>query len=306
MNSEVRIAIRNPCNYSCYYCVGHNEKQETVLFDLGKIAAFYASWEGFVVTSFECGAGEPTLHPQIKELLNICASKGMSSIPTNGSTSPKRWMPDKASSIYLRAALHPQSEKDFEGFMRRLLEAKEMGAFVSVTYVLHPDRVEQAEKYKAAFKEQGIYMGLSAFTGTHNGKDYPLAHSVEERKMIGESAGWNQQLQCDTVTRKFGGIPCFAGSQSIYVTPSGNFRRCLYDTNEIQAPLKVAEPCRISGSCGCGWLLEELNTLSPEFWNYWRGLAGLERMPSEGLNDDQLYQRNRAKYLELMTRYGKL
>jgi len=305
-NIEIQIAIRNPCNYHCYYCVaqGSHDSQLYIPIDLRKIESFYSTFEGFSLTSFECGSGEPLLHPQFQDLLEICIKKGLVSIPTNNSLDPQKWLPSDPRKVYIRAALHPQSELDINSFIDRLLYAREKGATITTLFVMHPKRIEKAKLYKDLFKKFDISLTLAPFTGTFNGKEYPISYTEKERELVKEANNWYQRLKMDVFCRNFKDIPCRAGRSLFYITPSGNIQRCLYDKTEIKCPFESAEPCKVD-LCGCGLFLEKLHTQTSDFWASWRKLAGLSYDDSKKSSDEEIYIKNKKIYMDLMKEYNK-
>jgi organic radical activating enzyme len=301
-NIEINVGIRGPCNYSCYYCIGNNEKQSIILLPLEKIKKIYDSTSAFIVTSLECGSGEPALHPQITDLLRIFITKGMVSIPTNNSIKPNKWLPQDSKKIFLRAALHPQNEKNLDDFIERLLEARGLGASVRVEFVAHPERISSINKYMEILEKHKIEMAISGFMGTHNRKLYPDSYTDEEKKKIGLiHTDWYTRINLDIIDRNFLGISCLAGHSLIYVTPKGEIQRCLYDKQPIEAIFDNSQPCKMT-SCGCGLHLEKLNNQGVAFWNYWRGLAGLPLLAvpsSENKSDEDLYKEKKEIYKTL-------
>jgi len=307
--TEVILAIRCPCNYSCYYCVAGNAPVErTSTFAFPKLEDAYSRLKPLVVTSLECGRGEPALHPQIQDILETCTRHGMVSVPTNNSISPSKWMPrTHPERLLVRAALHPSGEENLNLFLQHLLDMRDLSAHARVEFVAHPGRVKRIEYYRDFFSQHGFEMVVTPFIGNYLGKEYPGSYSSEERSAMGlDEKGWYGQLVPDLVVRDFAGIPCLAGFRSIYIAPDGGMRRCLYDSTILAKPYGRAVPCSVK-HCGCGLLLEELNTVDDAtFWNFWRRLAGLELLHSEtSLTPEQVYQQKRAKYWELMQRYGK-
>ena len=91
----VIIQVRNPCNYRCFYCVAKGHNNEPVeRFDLERIDKAYDQIHSTVIgTQFDCGGGEPTVHPQFPELLKICSSHGAVDIVSNNSQDPSTLAP---------------------------------------------------------------------------------------------------------------------------------------------------------------------------------------------------------------------
>jgi hypothetical protein len=207
--------------------------------------------------------------------------------------------------VYARLALHPRGEEDIDGYITRALRLKDLGAIISIVFVMHPSRIEKARMYKDLFEGLGISFNFTPFIGTWNGQEYPTAYTQDQMKLIGEASNWLQRVHCDIKIRNFKGIPCLAGYTDIYMNAQGGIRRCLYDKTILNGSLKKAGPCLVS-ECGCGLLLEELNSQTPTFWNSWREMAGYPVEVIEKKTDDQLYDTAKAKYFDLMKRYGKL
>lgn len=304
---EVQMAVRTPCNYNCSYCVANVATDQPFPFNLAAIEARYQGFKDFVLTTLECQKGEPTLHPQLGELLKVCTRYGMVSMPSNNSQDPARWLPEEAAPrVSLRAALHPQGEKDLTGFTSRLLKARDMGAQVSTIYVCHPKRLAKAKEYQEYFAKYNIETTLTPFDGEYQGKTYPLAYTKEERRLLGDdnTTYWYHTLSTEIPTRNFSGIPCLAGYRSLIMDPTGGVYRCLYDLAKLDTPLEAPLPCRVS-HCGCGLLLAELNTHDATMWNGWREKAGLEPMPADKMNNEEKLLHARAKCFELMAKHGK-
>ncbi len=304
---EVQIALRMACNYKCFYCVGHNAKDKPKLHSLERLRSMYESFGGkFTATTFECASGEPTLHPQIKEILEIAAKHGVVNFPTNNSTDPRKWMPAGRPPIHLWAALHPQGEENIRKFIDNLLVARSLGAIPDAVFVCHPTRLAKVQEYTALFKENGIALRLAAFSGFHDGKKYPDSYTTEERALMQlDDMGWRDRIEHDLTIKDYYGIPCLAGSYSLFVDEDGNFRRCLYDSKPLRAFYKKAVPCQVS-YCGCGLLLDELNTIRyPNHWNWYLQMAGKELLPIPDISQDKMYLEKKAKYHELMEHYGR-
>jgi hypothetical protein len=315
LNMELILAIRGPCNYSCEYCVGHNWRDQTAKYSLPRLREVYDRIGGFIVTSLECGAGEPTIHPQIRDILEIATQHGVVSVPTNNSVPPSRWLPADSRNVLIRAALHPQGEDRLRSFVDHLLYARDTGARCLVVFVAHPSRFHKLNKYCELFQEHGFDVYAAAFDGIYQGRKYPNAFTDAERKklcLINEKKPglywiphWYLRLVPEMTIRSFSKIPCRAGYTSLFVGANLELHRCLYDHSPLQTPYSGPVPCKVR-ECGCGLLLEELNTQDPSFWNYYRELARLPLLPDQPQDPEQTYQGRRALYWDLLKRYGKL
>ena len=283
----VVIQVRNPCNYRCHYCVAKGHNNEPVeRFDLGQIEKAYARIQGKVVgTQFDCGGGEPTVHPQFPELLKICAQHGAVDLVSNNSQNPERWLPREAAGrIFVRSALHPEGEPKIDRYIEYARYLIGAGCKFRAIYIAHPERVEKIPHYRELFLKHGIPFNPVSFIGKHLGKSYPHAHTAEEKRIIGldeEERYWYHRIEPHTGRiRNFRGIPCIAGQRYIYITKNGEFRRCIYDTaRALEAPLAEPEPCGVD-RCGCGMWLEQLNAIqTPQTYNFYGSMIGVETVP---------------------------
>jgi len=309
--TAVDLAMRGPCNYSCYYCVARNISEKVRLHSLGRLREIYDGLGSFTVTSLECGGSEPTIHPQIRDILKICTEYGIVSIPINNSIPPEKWLPrTHLERMLVRAALHPRGERELDLFLERVLCIRDAGATVSVVFVAHPERLEKIEKYRNYFTDHQISLETAPFQGYWRGKKYPDGYTQEERSILGldkEGAWWYHRLALDMVVRDFCGIPCLAGFRSLFIGSDDRISRCLDDPKVLERPFDKAMPCTVK-HCGCGLLLEELNTWSDSVWNNWRNLAdiGPPSIPDPYENSESRYQEKKRVYWSLMKRYGKL
>jgi organic radical activating enzyme len=322
--AEVVIEIRNPCNYRCFYCVAAGRNNEPVQrLDLEAIEKAY----GFikqkcVVTSLECGGGEPTVHPQFPALVELISKYGAVSFPSNNSQNPEHWLPKgTAHRLLIRSALHPESEEKLDRYIRNARYLIEHGCDFAGTFIAHPSRLDKVSEYRKFFQDAGVRFFPVAFIGNYQGKHYPHSYTEEEKRMIGldqQSHYWLHQIEPHvTRIRNFRAIPCIAGYRSIYITKEGSLRRCMYDLERVlDKPLSKSEPCGVS-NCGCGMLLEKMNSVDAiDFYNFFGKKIGLEQVDvswmkpfAERIGYSETHEaiaaEMRAMYDALMEAYGK-
>jgi hypothetical protein len=312
---EILFGMRGLCNYSCDYCIAQYgpHQQKPVLYDLAWLEQLLvtsaARGDGFIVSSLECANSEPTVHPQFPNILDLLTRFGAVSTPTNNSIPIYRWLPTYPERLSVRAALHPQGEQHLDKFIGRAKRMEDVGVDVTVIYVLHPNRVERAKGHMERFAEEGLSFLPQAFHGEYQGKHYPAEHSAEERELLGmdqASTYWYHRLHLEMTIRDFQGIPCVAGWRSLHVSPPHNLRRCTHDLQLLEEPYREAVSCPVSKCGTCGLWLEEVNTLTPWFWNGWRRLAGWPELPAPPVDNDAEYRTRLAIYWDLMDRYGKI
>lgn len=318
---EILFGMRGPCNYSCDYCIAQYGplQQKPVLYDLEWLEQLLtisaARGGGFIVSSLECANSEPTIHPQFPNILDLLAQFGAVSMPTNNSILPHKWLPAHPGRLSVRAALHPQGEQRLEKFIDRAREMVDAGVDVTVIYVLHPTRVGQIERYLVRFAQEGLNFLPQAFHGEYQGRRYPAEHSAEERRLLGAdqpSTYWYHRLHLEMTIRDFQGIPCVAGWRSLHVVAPRSLHRCTHVSRLLEGPLgepapyRGAVPCPTPRCGTCGLWLEEVNTLTPWFWNGWRRLAGWPELPAPPVDNDAEYKARLAIYWDLMRRYNKI
>ena len=279
---EVTLEVRNPCNYRCFYCVAKGHNAEPVQYlQLDKIEEIYARVVAdLIVTSLECGGGEPTVHPQFPELARVASKYGAVSFPTNNSQNPERWLPkETAKRLLIRSTLHPESEDNLDRYLKNARYLLDAGCQFVATFIAHPTKIAKIKGYQQLFQSHGILFRPVPFIGEYEGKRYPHAHTDEEKRLVGldqPSRSWTDRIEPHTTRiRNFRGIPCIAGSQSLYISGKGELRRCLYDLQPIEKPFDSAKPCGVK-TCGCGLFLDRLNVVSGiSFYNYWAEFVGL-------------------------------
>lgn len=299
--TELIISIRNTCNYSCVYCIGHAVKQAIVLQDLNKIEKWLDQIGGFIVSRFECGSGEPTLHPQITDFIKLFTKYGQLIIPSNNSTDPWKYIPEEcASRIRIQSAFHPQTEGHETDFIKRLLWIIEKGGIADVSFIAYPPWLQKAAYYKKIFEKAEINFSAIPFYGEYEGIKYPEGHTKEHRNLMGFIGNnWYNKLIPDMGIRDFKGIPCLAGYTKLHISEHGNLQRCLYDATPLSGPLDKATPCSVA-HCGCGLYLEKLNTQTAEYWNQYLEGCGFPLEEISEKTEDELYSENLKKYQELM------
>jgi hypothetical protein len=246
---------------------------------LRKIRKHFEEIRGFISTEIECGTGEVTLHPQLRDLLNICTDFGGAYFPTNLSLGPECWLPEKnIHRISVVAALHPQNEERIDSFVKNLNLIRDKGGNVQVSFVCHPKRMHKKELWAEFFRKRGITFRYTPFSGSFKDKIFPEAYSEKEKAELGlQRKDWIAQLPMIIPYRNFYGIPCLAGFLRWDLTADGVIRRCLYDNQPLESVYEKPMPCRVK-NCGCGFHLEKLNKHDAFYWNHHRKMAGFPKI----------------------------
>jgi organic radical activating enzyme len=342
---SVVVQVRNPCNFRCFYCLGKGHNAEPVQqFDFTRMENFFAQIgatpNSLIITNLECGGGEPTVHPQFPQLVELGSRYGAFTFPTNNSQDPKRWLPkEKASQIAVNATLHPEGEDNIERFISYARYIIDAGARFNAGFIAHPTRIAKIPEYRELFAKHDIPFYPVSYIGEYEGRAYPAAHSEEEKKIMGFSGSTSAALMSTAIdekntdvmpeapnwmhridphvskNRNFRGVPCLAGYQSFYLSNQGSLQRCYFDKRAIEAPLQKAEPC-VMKNCACGLMLEKLNQNDTgDLYNSGAQLAGKNYPPFDAETlakkhgyasaSDATLKEQTSMYNTLMEAYGK-
>ena len=330
---EVIVEIRNPCNYRCFYCFCKQLNNTPVQrFDLDRVEQVYQQIKSkMIITTLDCGGGEPTVHPQFPELLRIFSRYGYVSIVSNNSQNPKRWLPlETAKRVQVRAALHPEAEEKLELYCANARYLIDAGCDFASLYIAHPTRLTKLPYYIEYFKEREIPFTPVGFGGEYDGKIYPHSYSDEEKELLGvnnPSSYWITRIESHVFRiRNFRGIPCNAGYSSIQIKADGTLRRCIFDEERVlDGLLPGPDICGVR-ACGCALRLEKLTQIDPEAEMYMTAIGpaiglepsaydwiapmrtNLDRLISENGyagRDDALAVEAMRIYDTLMEAYGK-
>lgn len=288
---QIHLKIRCQCNLNCWYCVAKNTIDDTIIYNFEWLRNTYQKIiSNNIKSSFECGGSEPTLHPQIKRILDIVSDFGSVSIPTNNTIDPDNWLPvNKAEKFFVRCALHPYNEEKFSKFKYKILKMKSLGAKVACIFVATPNRLKLIKYYYDIFNKIGILFKPIPFDGIWNDKKYPQSYTENEKDLIFKrQKNWYERLKPYMFIRNFKGIPCLAGKNLLYISPN-NVKRCLYDRTPLYSYDKI-RPCN-SNYCGCGLFLKELNT-----W----------MKPNNNEDNESFFISMKKRYFDLMIKYNKL
>ncbi|MDD5012073.1 MAG: radical SAM protein [Candidatus Nanoarchaeia archaeon] len=171
----VEIELTNCCNHRCTFCGldwarGKNIISSEIMYKLIDELA-----DGGVKSVCFAGAGEPTLHKDLKGFLRKCHSQRIdSSISTNAVLFTKeiaeecmpylswiRFSVDAASSK-THALLHGTSESDFEKVKKNIQDAVEIKkknnypVVLGVQFLLLPENEKEVIEFVKIFKEIGV------------------------------------------------------------------------------------------------------------------------------------------------------
>lgn len=242
------LAFWGPCNYNCHYCSPEGVRfPEPYLHDVLELRKIYVTLQQhaeIVITYMHAKGSEPTIHPQISEVLEIAISAGYVKLLTNMSIPVRKWALSDPSKVYLIATLHPPAERDLDGFLRRLIEAREAGFYIVAQTVASPAKFSVVEELRKRFCEHGFQLRFSKFEGQHSGKVYPGAYSKREA-----DAFWPVEQGLQPLLKVKPGMSpdglCAAGWDSVYIWPQTLLARCRRDYKHefLTEPYPSPRPC---------------------------------------------------------------
>ena len=224
----VTLQLEGPCNYLCWYCVGERTSMAhpvPVMHDLPKLAKIYASLKRRIPvrTTMAAGGTEPALHPQIRQIVEMCTRFGSMEILTNLSRPVSEWLPGPTNCI-LRATIHPEAEKDVDGFLDRVREAQALGYELWILF--DSTRIDTTD-----YQER-----LSAL----DIKLYPLKLRI---------AG-SEFPQPETGILRAAGALCTAGYKTVFIRAATTLHRCSRNGLDLRyEPLSESTACVYSAEC---------------------------------------------------------
>ena len=223
----VILQLEGPCNYLCWYCVGERKAMAhpvPVMHDFPRLEKIYASLKRQIPvrTTIAAGGTEPSLHPQIRQIVEMCTRFGSMEILTNLSRSVLEWLPGPANCI-LRATIHPEAEKDIDGFFDRVCEAQSLGYEL---WVLFDSTRFDTTDYQERLSALGIEL-------------YPLKLRV---------AG-SEFPQPETSILRTAGALCTAGYSTVFIRAATTLHRCSRNGLVLYEPLLEPTSCVYSAEC---------------------------------------------------------
>jgi MoaA/NifB/PqqE/SkfB family radical SAM enzyme len=199
-NRTAIFALTSRCNCQCQMCNMHKMKPETISFQDAKKVLRFLSKNKFLVAYFT--GGEPTLHPQIVEIVKFADREGLvTSLTTNGNTSRAIIRDLKEAGLHVLSVSLDHWNSDVcstirgrEGIMEKqediISYAKEIGLKIyALTYLNEPlvrDGVDRLIRH--------ITMDL----GVPFGFCYPTVTEVNTYRLNGGFEGYDKEKQLET------------------------------------------------------------------------------------------------------------
>jgi len=215
-----------------------------VYHDLDKLRRLYDVLQAtgeYVLTRMWARGTEPTIHPQIRDILEMATQAGGIYLSTNLSIPVGQWAPDRPRRVYASASYHP-SQVGLVDFLAALEAAREAGLVVVPQVVAHPSYLP-IDDLRAAFAERGFAPVFRVFRGAWEGRTFPAQYSEEERAAFG--------LPVKPAPPPPNRDACIAGWRTVAVQQDTRLARCArqWDRPELAGLLPGPAPCLIRGDC---------------------------------------------------------
>lgn len=239
------------CNFRCAYCfythAGWTELAKKNLYRTPE--QWVEVWERVHGRYGRCQlritAGEPFTYPGFVDIVARIAPLHDVQVTSNCSYSEE--MHRFADLVDPKTAevdctFHPL-QADFDVFLQNVLLLRSKGFTANVCYLAYPPQMAPMGDFKRRFLEQGIYMNMAIFWGSHKGKDYPFAYTDEEKRWIKDVIG--SEVSPETVNIDpipINGKVCGAGQRYAVVQADGRVFRCGQLAHEDESIGNVFDP----------------------------------------------------------------
>lgn len=219
------------CNLRCEYCNIHiGSKQGTIrdnVLDFQALIDMLSQQQKKFLIIIS-GNGEPFLVPHIVDHIVEITKKHYVSIITNLTTDNidefcRKVSPKSVNAITASLHIKELERKNlFNKYVENFKLCQKKGFNIQAAEVAFPDLLPEINKYKDKLRQHGIKLGFNEFQGEYNGKQYPDAYTLEERKKF------NLSLDKDSVNKFYQkGKKCNAGFNLGFVHYTGVVYPCM-------------------------------------------------------------------------------
>lgn len=240
---QVRIEwnLGKQCNYDCSYCPAEIHDYTSPHTDITILKSVVDNLSVIprpVRISFT--GGEPTVHPQFKELVDYVKYKGIYwiNLTTNGTKSPDYYINLNADHIVF--SLH--FEYNWQRAMNTIVKVnKESNKAVMVNVMVHPDHVDKAKLCCSKFQLAGVKYTLRRIRwtqGDHDLFDDMRYHPDDLEWMLNVESTAHANCEIDdgeayvhandiikNKLNKFNNWSCMAGIESLMINWDGTLYR---------------------------------------------------------------------------------
>jgi MoaA/NifB/PqqE/SkfB family radical SAM enzyme len=236
------------CNYRCTYCIlfespqwdGYLSKKQRAPIPAERwIEIWDDIYDKYGSTHIHCSGGEPFYYPRFIDILERLTEKHTMECDTNLSFEVEKFIGRVDRNTFRFApSFHPEFAT-IEPYVEKCKKLRDAGYDLEgVNYIAWVPHIQKMPEYKAAFDKIGVTFTVIPFRGKYQGKDYPDAYTLEERKFINQCSG-NKILTEDYGSWYKGGsqggendtrksASCRAGQMYAKIQPDGNALRCCF------------------------------------------------------------------------------
>lgn len=236
------------CNYRCTYCIVFESPQwDSVLAkkDRPPVPAerWMEIWDGiyekYGSAHIHCSGGEPFYYPRFVDILAHITGKHTMECDTNLSFDVDTFIGKvRPGTFRFAPSFHPEFAK-LGPYVEKCRKLKAAGYDLEgANYICWPPHVKDIPTFKAALNDVGVGLTLIPFRGRFDGKDYPDAYTLEERRLINRNSynpilsedygsyykGANQGGENHTKRNAL----CRAGQMYAKIHPDGTALRCCF------------------------------------------------------------------------------
>jgi MoaA/NifB/PqqE/SkfB family radical SAM enzyme len=223
--------IASGCNYRCPYCFFDTTWDE-INARTGHLTAeqWTAFWDRFHLRYGTAhigvaGAGEPFLYRGFSELIRRVAEKHEVGITTNLSWDVTREAPlFRGRPVRFHASYHPYA-LPVETFLEKTSYLRAHGFDVTASLVAYPPLLPRVESILAAMAAAGVKCFLKPFAGRYEGREYPAAHSPDEKALL-RRLGHDRAVPFQIWDIRTEGKLCRAGQKGFALRYDGTALRC--------------------------------------------------------------------------------
>lgn len=231
---SVTWEITKECNYKCSYCNVYSEGHDlTNIEDTIRFLNSFGDGKNLKITLF---GGEPTLHPQIKDIVKSLNNDITLFTNLSGSLTLYQDLVSLKKDIELSASYHP-AKVSFCLFYDKIKDLLKVTTKVKVVFMLDPT---VNERYRDNYNSL-LALGLSVEVHKVVYDNDRSPNSIEENQLIDADKSTNIQVEFEDNTIKevsseyllsnglnnFKYFKCQSGCNNLYISKEGEIYPCL-------------------------------------------------------------------------------
>jgi MoaA/NifB/PqqE/SkfB family radical SAM enzyme len=194
-------------------------------------------YERYGSAHVHCSGGEPFNYPRFIDIVAHLTRKHTMECDTNLSFDPAAFIGRvKPGTFRFSPSFHPEFAVQ-DPYIQKCRQLREAGYDLEgVNYVCWPPHLKGIPELKRALEGVGVVLTLMPFRGSFQGKDYPDAYTLEERRFINahsgnpvlseDYGGWYKGANQGGENQTRRAALCRAGEMYAKIHPDGTALRC--------------------------------------------------------------------------------